>query len=902
VSVSPQRWAQIEPHFDAVLDLDETAREAYLGRLAAEDPALAADLRGLLAGKDGGLGDLPGRAEALLAAAAGSAQRADPDLANRKIGAWRLIRVIGRGGMSVVYLAEREDGKFDQQVAVKVMHWTGGVRAIERFRLEQQTLARLDHPSITRIFDSGVTEDGLPYFVMEWVEGVPITRAAADRGMDVRERVRLFVRLCVAVHSAHQRLVVHRDLKPDNVLMTGDGNVKVLDFGIAKWLTDEEQAAALTRHGEGLLTPQYAAPEQFLEQPVSTATDVYALGLLLYELLSGTQPYELKGKSLTEQRRLVCEQEPERPSSRPRDPVRRRELQGDLDTICGKALQKDPARRYDSAAAMADDLRRYLDGLPVQAAPDSAAYRASRFVRRHRVSVTIASLAAAGLIVAAATTAWQARVAAHERDRARIEAAQSEEILNFLIGSLEQANPYADDGGVVTVKEALDRSADRLETELSDLPAVRARMYTMLARVFSHIGETRRGGSFGIQAIHLADSLFGPSSLEAAAARLQTARAVGSSSLDSAITFDAEGIQALEGKRDRDSRLMLANLYEDLGYYVGQKQGGDTSLVLQRRALEIRESILDGPHADLARSHHHVATELSALGDPGAGAEFEKAAELWKATLGASHPNYASTLNNWAIWLERAGLPDSAAAVYRRSLLIARRTLAGTRGLATQLNNMGRLSLTRGQVDSARAYLSEAIELLGTSEGSDLPVAASMLNLGTADYLQGDYAGAEAHYRDGRSLFVRLYGPDHVYVAVADSYIGRALWKQARTTEAERLLTRSMRVFEKQLPALAPRLVAARTWAGRLWMDDDPARAEERLRDAVELAREQLSQNSAERGEAEVALGVCLTRRGAREEGTLLLQQGYESLRAVHGEAHPLTQWAMTELSGAGTL
>ncbi len=893
----------IEPHFEAAAELDPAEREAYLARLAAEDAALADDLRSLLDSDGRRLSDLRAEAPDLLAAAGGAPPAVAPDLAERMVGPYRVVRTIGRGGMSVVYLAERVDGKFDQQVALKVMHWTGGVRAVERFRLEQQTLARLDHPSITRIFDSGVTDDGLPYFVMEYVDGEPLTRAAAERRLDVRDRVRLFVRLCGAVHNAHQRLVVHRDLKPDNVLMTRDGHVKVLDFGIAKWLTEGEEdpaAPALTRHGEGLLTPQYAAPEQFLEQPVTTATDVYALGLLLYELLAGALPYELAGRSFTEQRRLVCEESPQPLSARANDPERSRELAGDLETICAKALQKEPARRYDSAAAMASDLRHYLDGLPVSAAPDSAAYRASRFVRRHRVPVAIAAIAAFGLIAAAVTTAWQAQVAARERDHARVEAAQSEEILNFLIGSLEQANPYADGGEALTVRQALDRSAVNVDEELTDLPEVRVRMYTMLCRVFGHVGEMRRAETFGFKAIRLADSLFGRSSVESATARLQTARAVAHSSIDSALTLEREGIAGLEGERDRDSRLMLANLYEDHGMHLEAVGSSDSALALERRALAIRESIYDGPAADLARSHHHLATQLSSMGDPGAGAEFAKAAEMWKQTLSENHPNYASTLNNWAIWLEREGLPDSAETVYRRALAIGRRTLAGQRGLATQLNNIGRLALRRGRVDSARTYLSEAIGLLHASEGSDLPVAAAMTNLGLAAYLQGDYAGAEALYREGRAIFVRLFGPHHVYVAVADSYIGRALWREGRPEEAEKRLTAAIRVFEKHLPAQTPRLVAARTWAGRLWMDTDPERAEKRLRVAVDMARADLPEKSAERGEAEVALGICLARRGAREEGTLLVQEGYRSLLAVHGEQHPMTRWAMAALDDAG--
>jgi len=898
VRITPQRWAEIEPHFDAALDLDEAAREAYLADLEARDAALVADLRELLRERAQEWSALP----ADLLSAAGE-ERGGADLSDRRIGPWRIVRVVGRGGMSVVYLGERTDGKFEQQVAVKVMHWTGGARAMERFRLEQQTLARLAHPAITRIFDSGVTEDGLPYFVMEYVDGVPITRAAAERGMDVRARLRLFVRLCGAVHGAHQRLVVHRDLKPDNVLLTRDGHVKVLDFGIAKWLTDEEEPAALTRHGESLLTPQYASPEQFLDQAVTTATDVHALGLLLYELLAGRPPYDLAGKTLTEQRRLVCEQEPERLSARPVDPQMRRELQGDLETICAKALQKDPVRRYDSAAAMADDLRRHLDGLPVQAAPDSAAYRASRFVRRHRVPVTIAALAALGLIVAAVTTAWQAGVAASERDRARAEAARSEEIVEFLVGALEQANPYADDGGSVTVREALERTAERIDGELVDQPDVRARVYTTLARVFSHIGEVRRAQGYGMQAIRLADSVFGAASGAAASARLQTARAVAQSNVDSAMVIEREAIADLEGLHDSDSRLMLANVLEDHAIHLEQVVGRDSGLVLHMRALEIRGAILDDPHSDLARSWHHIATAQSGLGDPAAGASFAEAARLWKATLGADHPNYASTLNNWAIWLDNNGMPDSAEVVYREALAIARRRLGpDAEGLAMPLNNIGKLALHRGRIDSALAYLGEAAGLLRGGEGSATPLAATVLNLGLAEFLQGHYAAAESYYREGRALFAGRFGEDHEFVAIADAYVGRALWMQGRTAEAERRLTRAMRAFERDQPRLASRLVAARTWCGRMWLERDPGRGEAMLRSAVALAREHLPAHSAERGEAMVALGAHLQSRGSAEEGVLLARDGYMCLLAAHGESHPMTRWAVAALGSGSTL
>lgn len=899
MKITPERWAQLEPHFDAALDLDGPAREGYVLRLEREDPALGADLRALLVERleTGTIGDLRGRAPDLLSAVGAGAQ-AEPEIAGRAIGAYRLVRTIGRGGMSVVYLAERIDGRFDQQVAIKVMRWTGGASAADRFRLEQQTLARLDHPSLTRIFDSGVTDDGLPYFVMEWVEGEPVTRAVEARGLDIRERVRLFVRLCDAVHGAHQRLIVHRDLKPDNVLMTADGNVKVLDFGIAKWLDDE--SAGLTRQGEQLLTPQYASPEQFMDLPATTATDVYALGLLLYEMLAGRTPYELTGKSMTEQRRLVCEVDPVPLHAKVEDVRRRRDLAGDLATICAKALQKDPARRYASAAAFADDLRRWLDGRPVHAAPDSAAYRASRFVRRHAIPVAIASLALFALIAGAAVTAWQAGVASHERDRAKVEAERAEQVIEFLVGSLEQANPYAENRGAVTVLDALEKSAERIDTDLAERPAIRARMYTTMARVFSHLGQTRRGQGFARQAVSLADSVFGIRSLEAVAARAQLAATIAHSSLDSALMYEREALAALDGMESREALAIRANLFETHAQHLGQAGQPDTALALQREALGIRESLYDKPHSDLARSYHYIAAALSGAGDPGAGAAFAEAARLWKETLGAEHPNYASTLSNYALWLANNGHPDSAATVYAEALAINRRTIgARATGMAMPLNNVGHLALTRGRFDEAREYLSEAAAIMRDSEESVTTLAAAVLNLGHVEFYSGHYSEAEARYRSGRAMFVKRFGEDHAYVAVADSYIGRALWRQQRLDEAHRVFARAIPVLEQHLPSTAGRLVSARTWSGRMAFESGSEGAEEVLRSAVNLAQEHVPAVSTEFGEANVALGICLMRRGATEEGALRLRSGYEALLAAHGDTHPMTLWARAALEEA---
>ena len=329
----------------------------------------------------------------------------------RRIGPWRTLGILGEGGMGVVYLAERSDGAFDRQVALKLLRPGLDAGSFEaRFLQERRTLGALDHPYIARLLDAGRSDDGLPYFAMERVEGQPIDAWCQSHGLDLDARIALFLQVCEAVQYAHGRLIVHRDIKPSNVLVDTEGRVRLLDFGIAK-LLDETGEAALTRASERLLTPQYAAPEQLLGQPVGVGADVYALGMLLYLLLADELPYRLAGTTAMEQHRLVCEREPPPPSAQSTDPARAAQLRGDLDLIVLAALRKEPARRYASVEALAADLRRWQQGLPITARPDTLGYRAQRFVRRNRLAVAAAVLVFLSLAGGLAASLWQAREA-----------------------------------------------------------------------------------------------------------------------------------------------------------------------------------------------------------------------------------------------------------------------------------------------------------------------------------------------------------------------------------------------------------------------------------------------------------------------------------------------------------
>jgi serine/threonine-protein kinase len=423
--VSDERWARIGELFHELAGQARVDQQARLTSLGEEDPELAHELVALLRADaarsplDGGAQGMVAALGAVAPAVASSAEGPSPRLVGQRLGAWQLVAPLGKGGMGVVYLAERAEGGFTQRAAVKVLRQSVDSPELQRrFLGERQLLAGLDHAAIVRLLDGGVTPEGLPWFALELVDGRPITLYARERRLSVRQRVALMVEVCTAVEAAHRRLVVHRDLKPSNILVTGQGRVKLLDFGIAKVIAEVEEPAS-TRTEHRLLTPQYAAPEQILGEPVTVAVDVYALGVVLYELLAGVLPHERK---LSTAARLAKELAGERtvaPSERLRalggEANRERaEVAGDLDAVVLMALRAEPERRYASVAALGEDLSRFLDHRPVTARTSDRAYRAARFVRRHRVVVTVVALFMALLVAALAGALWQAR-AARER-------------------------------------------------------------------------------------------------------------------------------------------------------------------------------------------------------------------------------------------------------------------------------------------------------------------------------------------------------------------------------------------------------------------------------------------------------------------------------------------------------
>jgi serine/threonine-protein kinase len=416
VSSSPnERFQRVDTIFDAVIDLPTEFQAAFIDQACGDDDELRAEVLDLVRAYHQADSFLEAPAAAIAAPILEAAAALSGPIPDR-IGAFRIVREIGRGGMGRVFLGERADGDFEQRVALKlIQHGAPGI--VRRFVEERRILALLEHPGIARLIDGGITANGLPYFAMELVEGEPIDRYCESRNLTIDQRVDLFIDVCDAVSYAHQRLIIHRDLKPSNILVTADGQVKLLDFGIAKLLGRQQSASDLTRTEYQALTPEFAAPEQVRGESVSTATDVYSLGVLLYLLLTGQRPYDLRGKSPGEIERIIGDEIPAKPSTCAPAHVQR-ELRGDLDLIVMTALQKPEARRYQSPAAFAQDLQRLRQGRPILARPDSAQYRLGKFLRRNRTPVTIAAVTAAALVVATVFSVVQMREAQAQRQEA----------------------------------------------------------------------------------------------------------------------------------------------------------------------------------------------------------------------------------------------------------------------------------------------------------------------------------------------------------------------------------------------------------------------------------------------------------------------------------------------------
>jgi serine/threonine-protein kinase len=805
VSEGPNdRYRRIDAVFDACLDLPDDEQASFIERACGADLELRDEVLQLLRAHR--------RADGFLEAPAG--QLAGPLLQAlhefsspmpERIGPFRVVRQIGQGGMGRVFLGERVDGQFEQRVALKVIPY-GEVQLVRRFLEERRILARLEHPGIARLIDGGITADGMPYFAMEFVDGEPIDRYCAARDLSVRRRLELFLDVCDGVTYAHQHLVVHRDLKPANILVNANGQVKLLDFGIAKLIDARNEHADATRTEFPAMTPEFAAPEQVQLGSVSTATDVYSLGVLLYILLTDERPYDVRGKSPAEVERIVCEYEPPAPSSRAPAGLRRR-LSGDLDLIVLTALKKQPERRYPSPAALADDLRRFLNGHPIVARPDSARYRLVKFIGRHRVAVAAAALFTLGLAGAVS----RERVL---RNRAELEARKANEVGEFLVQVFDVADPYASEqqnGADVSARQLMARGIERADA-LSSQPELQATLLGVTGRIHYHLDDPAQAELLYRRALETWDKVEPSAQQEHERARtlLGLARSIAEQD-----RFDeAEPLlrRVLQSKALRNAgsdlrAVALLDLYATL-HALGRAQAADSAFRAWE-AIPIRS--VPVPDEGAAFRMLELGSILGYRGQVRADPEslrrgralIDAAIATLRKELGPRDPRVGSAMNRQvSIVLAQMSVKPGPGRVSPDFLAVAdsltRAALALNRALHPKPSNELWQSVSNRAIvlfelkayDEAEAMAREALRVGEAAAGREHTSWVSGMGLlAQIDIARGEYGRAARVLREIRDAWAREHGDDYLITLTSDMSLGDALMRAGQYEAAqERLL------------------------------------------------------------------------------------------------------------------
>lgn len=827
--MDPERWRRIEKLFRAAADRPAADRDAYLLQHCAGDEDLRREVISLLA-----LDTSEDFIRKPIASAALSfSAKPKENLTGERIGPYRIIRLIGRGGMGDVYEAERDDAQFQRQVAIKfIKHGTATEFVRDRFSRERRILAKLDHPHIARLFDGGATAEGSPYIVMEYVAGEPITTYCRNRQLSVAEKLRIFRQVCSAVQHAHQNLVIHRDLKPSNILITENGAPKLLDFGIAKLLTAEGDAEdSRTQTGQRLMTPEYASPEQARGQAVATTTDVYSLGVVLYELLTERRPHEFKTCSPFEIERAIWETNIEEPSqavvreSQAHARLARR-LSGDLDNIVLMAMRKEPERRYQSVEQFSEDLRRHLAGLPVTARKDTFGYRMSKFARRNKTGVAVMAL----LLVLTVSMAVQTFRIAKERDRANQEAATAQAVTGSLAAMFEFADPGKTRGNVITARELLDQGAEKLVRDLKDQPAVQAKLMDTVGRLYQSIGMYDRAQTLLEDGLKLRRQTLGQEHADVATSLHHLAGVLNlngdyarSESLyrealamrrklmsamhrDVAQSLDELGSLLVDRGNFNEAEILLreglamrrkvfgeedsevAESLTSLGRLMSDSGKFGEAEALYRRALEMRRRLFGPDHPIIALSLNNLAAMRQEQADyKGAASMFREALAIRRKLLGEEHPDVVVSMANLASALQDTGELDESEQLYRQVLAARRKTLGPDHPrLAVTLNNLATLLRDKGIYKEADALFRLSLALRRKHLGETHPeVAGSYFNLGALLLLQGEYAESERMQRRAIEVYQKSFKPEHWLIHRSRSFLGASLIKLSRYREAE---------------------------------------------------------------------------------------------------------------------
>lgn len=864
-----KRWTRIREVLERVVELPVQARDEVLSQLCGNDTELRAEVEELLAAgaENSSFIDLPASTSS-----ENSTEVSAQLPINTKIGSYRLERFLASGGMGSVYRAIHSDDSNAPHVAIKLTKKPAVTNELRRrFDIESQALAALSHVNIARLIEAGVTDEGRPFIAMEYVDGLPVNRFCDHNRLSLERRLELFHDICSAVSFAHQRLIVHRDLKPSNILVTPDGTPKLLDFGVAKILAPENDSTDKdhTSFQHRAMTPEYASPEQIRGEVVTTSSDVYSLGVLLYELLTGHRPYCFETSTPYEIERTICEQEPQTPSSAvnralqqsPEDPepqfrlsserVRhiqyedpdrlRRRLTGDLDAIVLKALRKDTEHRYSTVEAFADDIRRHLDKLPVRARRETRWYYLAKFVRRNRGLVVAMSVAFFSLLGGILAFAWQSRLATQAQIVAEVESEKAKSVSTFLQEMLANIDPLSYEDDSVTVREIVDDASAKLESgALDNQPIARSAVHLTLGRTYLDLSVLDRAQRQVESALEIRENLLGRDHVD------------------------------------------TAECLNSLGLLARAKGQFDDAETLYRESLAIRRSLLGDDHIALAESLNNLGTLMQIKGDlESAETMLRRALAIRTAAHGTMHRDVATTSANLAAVLRHKGEYAESVELYQGSIATYQELLGPQHvQVAICMNNLGLVHRDLGDLDRAEKQFRAALEIRRAALGNDHPsVATGLHNLGLVLHLAKDLKNAEVLYLEALRIRRRALGHDHPSVANTSNNLADLLVSLNRIDEAEAMARDALTIRRAKLPENHPRIGGTLLILGRcLIAQGDMKSAEQILQEALEISKQRLPHNHRQVLAIHTELGFCLTKLERHKEAELMLLAAYTSI------------------------